>query len=179
MSNSPYTIWNGKLYPYVEDGIFKSKDITFTANNTTASEICFTVTGTVLIKALWGEVTTAIGSNHTAAHFRLNDQTAQIALTEAVTGATLSSFAAGSAVFAWGAPTATLEVKNASVGFTSNAFDLTGSSSSKLMVEILVGKKSGALTQIEYRYTTTNAPTSGAMRVYCKYVPLSADGALA
>lgn len=174
MSNSPYTIWNGKLYPYVEDGIFKSKDITFTANNTTASEVCFTVTGTVLIKALWGEVTTAIGSNHTAAHFRLNDQTAQISITAAA-GSALSSFAVGSWVGRCGASAAdVLTVKNANAGFFSEDVAFTG----EFFVPFLVGKKSGALTQVEYRYSTTDAPTSGAMRVYCKYIPLSADGAL-
>ena len=75
--------------------LFRSSKTT-NANNTTASIGLWRITGTIYIVKLGGVVTTNLSSNHTAAHFRLNDQTAQPAITLA-TGSTMSSLLAGSA----------------------------------------------------------------------------------
>jgi hypothetical protein len=42
----------------------------------------------------------------------------------------------------------------------------------------IVIKKDGANTDIEYRYSTTNTPTSGVIQFFIEYIPLSASGAL-
>ena len=37
-------------------------------------------------------------------------------------------------------------------------------------------KKSGATTQIEYVYATTDTPTSGVIQFFVSWLPVSADG---
>ena len=74
------------------------KSVTLDASNTTKSHVLWTVTGAVEVLKLGGVVTTVLGTNVTAAHFRIDDQTAQPAITVA-TGSTLSSLAAGTVIF--------------------------------------------------------------------------------
>ena len=149
------------------------KDLTLSASNTTVNPPIFTLTGSVMLTRLWGVVTTDVGSNHTAAHWRLNDQTAQIALTLA-TGTTLSSIKSGSVI-----------VKKGLVGAALTKIDIVaGAVSEPTTLEtiffspIVLVKKTAAVTQIEYVYTTTQTPTTGVIRFYASYYPLSDDGAL-
>src|SRR3990167_10379103 len=89
---------DGNGRPIYGDSPFKvSKSLTINASNTTVNPPIFTLTGAVMLTRLWGVVTTDLGSNHTAAAWRLNDQTAQVYLT-AVGGTTLSSIKAGSVI---------------------------------------------------------------------------------
>ena len=69
VSHMGYTLGVGQIRPRLAQ-----KSLSLTLSNTTGSQSVFTLTGTVNILRLWGEVTTAISSNHTAAHLRLNDQ---------------------------------------------------------------------------------------------------------
>lgn len=146
---------------------------TLSANNTTAAVPIFTVTGTVEIQALYGVVTTALGSNVTAAAWRLNDQTAQVDLT-ASSGTTLSSLGVGSWFYKRGLAATALTSVNNSAGRAneSTATNLDNFS------PVLLTKKTGATTQVEFVYTTTNTPTSGAVTFFAKWRPLSADGNL-
>lgn len=138
------------------------------ANNTTASITLWTITGSIMVSALYGIVETTLGSNHTAAHFRLNDGTVTPAITLA-SGTTLSSFtdqstlianASGNSIFADNAAT---NPPNRNIGtlrhVTLSAYGL--------------GAKNGGTTTIEYRYTTTNTPTSGQIGFYVHWRPLS------
>jgi len=149
------------------------KSLTLTANNETLSQDVFTITGAIILYGLWGEVTTAIGSNHTAAHYRIDDQTAQTAITAAA-GVTLSSLAAGTMIIKTGLAATALTLLNNAVG----AFNEGSAQGGKPMTPIILVKKTAATTDIEYRYSTTNAPTTGVIEHTALWMPLSEDGNL-
>ncbi len=156
--------------PVTQLGLATTKSITFTGDNTTVDVPIFTITGTVLVNALYGVVTTTIGSNHTAGLFRLNDQTAQVAIT--ATGVTLSSLLAGTTFIKKGLAAAAAVLLDNAAGRISEPTTLE-----TIYPGCFVAmKKTGALTQIEYEYATTNSPTTGAVTFYCSWVPISADG---
>jgi len=159
--------WTPTLDTMLEPRVHRATT-TFSASNTTASEIIATITGAVEILAIEGEVTVAIGSNHTAGHIRLNDQTNTPAVTLA-SGTTLSSAAVGSIVSAIGTPSDALALSdNSQARVTQNNF-----------VPLRVCKKTGATTTMDYRYTTTQTPTTGAILWKITWRPVSADGGLA
>lgn len=144
---------------------------TLSANNTTVSVPLWTITGSILIWKLYGVVTTVLGSNHTAAHWRLEDGTNTPAITLA-TGTTLSSANVGSIISKIGLASAALTLLQSDqtrVGEAATAGNPT------YCPAVLVSKN-GATTQINYRYTTTNTPTSGVIQFFLEYEPLSADG---
>lgn len=147
--------------------------ITLVASGATVNVPLFTVTGSVLVHGIWGVVTTTIGVNHTAAHLRTEDQTAQIVLTNA-TGIALSGLAVGTLVSktALAAVALTLD-DNATAKITESA-----SAGQGVMSPFSVVKKSGAVTTIDYRYTSSDTPTSGAIEWHALWEPLSSDGAL-
>jgi len=160
--------------PVYGDSPFKKwKDHTFVGSNATVVVPIFTLTGSVMITRLWGEVRTNLGSNHTAASFRINDQTAQVYLT-AVGGVTMSSLKAGSLILKTGlVAAAAVAVTNAAGAITEPTTLQTG-----IFTPVAITKKTAAVTQIEYRYATTQTPTTGAMRFFVSYYPLSSDGKL-
>jgi len=150
------------------------KSITLVANNTTASMTLFTVTGTVLVHAIIGEVTTLIGSNHTAGHLRTNDQTATLDITLA-TGITLSALAVGTVVYKESLTAVALKLlDNAAAKFEEPAAAGTIAHS-----PFIVQKKATAVTTIDYRYTTTNTPTTGAILWRAIWERITQDGNLA
>jgi hypothetical protein len=157
--------------PIADDGVTVSKSVTLTANNTTASEVLFTITGSVEVRALYGVVTTAIGANHTAAHWRLNDQTAQPVIS-LVTGSTLSAAPVGSIVTRRSLVSVAPVVLSSAAGVVS---DPVAATAPAYFMPFVLVKKTGALTQVEYRYTTTDAPTTGAMKFSMRWIPLSDD----
>ncbi len=149
------------------------KDSTLSASNTTASNILWTVTGAVEIIKLGGVITTALSSNITAAHFRLDDQTAQPAITVA-TGSTLSSLTAGSLIFKSGLAAVTYTTIDNSAGRVNHGAAIADN----MHCPFIVTKKTGAVTTIDFRYTTTNTPASGVIQFYVEYINLSSDGQL-
>ncbi len=156
--------------PITQLGLATSKVLTFTGNNTTVDSPIFTITGTVLINALYGVVSTTIGANHTGGLFRLNDQTAQVAIT--ATGLTLSGLAVGTTVVKKGLAAAAAALLDNAAGRVSEPTTLE----TLYFSPFVAMKKTGATTQIEYEYATTDTPTSGAVTFYCSWVPISADG---
>jgi len=150
------------------------KALTLTGNNQTLSQAVFTVTGSVLVQGIWGEVTTVIGANHTAAHLRLNDQTATIDITLA-TGITLSGLAVGTLIYKESLTAVALQLKSNAAG----AFEEPASAGQPALAPFVLTKKNGAVTTVDYRYTTTDAPTSGAITWHALWLPLSGDGNLA
>lgn len=176
MPKVPGTFWrDGNWVPIADDGVTVSKSITLSANNTTASVPIFTLTGSVEVRALYGIVTTAFGSNHTAAHWRLNDQTAQPVIS-LVTGTTLSSATVGSSITRRSLVSVALVFNSSAAGVVSDPVAATAPS--YFMPFVITQKTAGVLTQIEYTYTTTNAPTTGAITMYARYVPLSENAQL-
>lgn len=151
-----------------------SNSKTLNANNTTANVQLFRITGNVRFTKIYGIVTTVISSNHTAAYWRLNDQTAQVNIT-LNTGTTISAASVGSVLAKFGLAGAALTLKDASAGRVSEPTTLETLEWS----EFTVTAKNGANTDIEYTYTTTNTPASGVIQFFVEYEPISDDGAVA
>lgn len=163
---------DGNRVPITTDGLVTQVSQTLSGNNTTVITAIFTITGTVEIRGLWGVVTTVIGANHTAGLYRLNDQTAQVAIT--ASGATLSGLAAGTTIVKKGLAAAALTLLDNAAGRVSEPTTLE----TTFFSPFVVMKKTGALTQIEYSYATTDAPTSGVIQHFVRWLPVSADGAV-
>ena len=152
-------------------GYWLSKSVTLSGNNTTVVTPIFTIAGTVQILGIWGVVTTALGANHTAAAWRLNDQTAQVDIT-LNTGTALSGAAAGSVIVKKGLAAAALTLLTSAAGRVSEPTTLE----TQYFSPFVAVKKSGATTQIEYVYATTDTPTSGVIQFFVSWLPVSADG---
>lgn len=160
--------------PLVVDGFQIASNVqTINGNNTTVALPLFHVTGTVEIRGLWGVITTDLGVNHTAAYWRLNDQTAQANIT-LNTGTTLSAKKAGSTIVKKGLAAAALVLLDNAAGVVSEPTTLETTFFSPFVAE----KKTAATTDIEYVYTTTDTPTSGAIQFFARFIPLSSDGNL-
>lgn len=163
---------DGNYVPITQNGVITTKAVTLSANNTTASNVLFKVTGSVQVLSLWGVVTTALSSNITAAHWRLDDQTAQPAISLA-TGTTLSSFTVGSFISRRSLASVALVGTNANAGTIVDPVAATAPG--YFMPFVAVQKTADVLTTIDFRYTTTNAPATGAITFYAGWVPLT-DG---
>lgn len=151
------------------------KTVSLSASNTTASEILFAVTGAVEVFELWGTVETALSSNITAAHWRLNDQTAQVAISAAA-GTTLSSAPAGSVITRRSLVSVALVLASAAAGAISDPVAATAPS--YFMPFVAVQKTGEIATNVEFRYTTTNTPASGVIRFGARWFPLSEGSSL-
>lgn len=153
--------------PITWRGIITSSPKTLNANNTTANIPIFTVTGQVEITALYGVITTALGNN-TVAFWRTNDGSTQNAITVA-TGTTLSNAIVGGVIS-----------KKAGVG---TALTLTAGTSVQVSESVTAGATNFqdfvvdanplATSNIEFVYSTTDTPTSGAITFYIRWVPLT------
>ena len=159
--------------PITNNGVMVEDSITFSGNGTIHVPL-FTITGTVEIIALYGIVTTALGSNHTAAYFRLQDQTAQPDIT-LNTGTTMSSASNGSLIVKKDLATAAVTLSNASAGRVTEPTTFETSYFSPFVV---VQKTGSIKTEIEYVYSTNNS-SAGAIKFYCGFVPISTDGDVA
>ena len=158
---------NGVPITYL--GLTANKSITLSANNTTAHVALFSVTGQVLVTSLWGVVTTALGNN-TAAYWRLNDQTAQSDITLS-TGTALTNAVSGAMIAKKGLAAAALTLLDATQERVSEPTTLETSYFSPF---VAIQKTGGVETDIEFTYTTTDTPTSGAITFYVSYIPLTA-----
>lgn len=145
---------------------------TLTANGATANVPIFTITGTVLINALYGVVTTVLGANNTAAYWRLNDATNQSSITLS-TGTTLSAAPVGSIIVKKDVASAALTLLSSSQERVSEPTTLETIYFSPF---VAVQKTAGVATNIEFVYTTSDTPTSGVITFFACFVPLSADG---
>lgn len=156
--------------PITTNGILSQKSQTLSGSNTTVATSLFRVTGTILVLSLYGEITTVLGSNNTAAYYRLNDQSAQVDITLA-TGTTLSSVAAGSMIVKKGLAAAAVTLINNSAGRVSEPTTLE----TPYFSPFVMTKKTAANTDIEFVYSTTNTPTTGVILHTIGWIPLSAD----
>jgi hypothetical protein len=146
---------------------------TMNANNTTVSVPLFRVVGSIYVRRIYGIVTTVLGSNHTAAHWRMEDGTNTPAITLA-TGTTLSSANVGSKIAKQGLAAAALILAQADqVRVNEHA---TSGMDPECPFDII--QKNGANSDVNYRYTTTNTPTSGVIQFFMDWEPLSADASV-
>lgn len=153
--------------------IISTKVQTLVGNNTTVATPIFSVTGSVEVLRLWAVVTTTIGANHTTAFYRLNDQTAQPAITLA-TGVTLSALLADTVVAKFGLAAAALTLITNAAGRVNEPTTLE----TTMFSPFTLLKKTAAATNIEYSYATTDTPTSGVLQHFVEWRPISANGAL-
>lgn len=156
---------------YVNRSNYTSK--TMDANNTTVSVTLWTITGVIYVGALYGIIETTLGSNHTAAHWRLNDGTVTAAIT-GTGGTTLSSFSDQSVLYAQ-SNGITILANNAT---TNPPCRSIGGLRILQVSTYSLGDKNGATSTIEYRYTTTNTPTSGQIGFYIHWRPLSSGASV-
>ncbi len=156
--------------PITTDGLVSTNSQTLSGNNTTVNTALFRITGTIEVRGLWAVVTTVIGANHTGGLYRLNDQTAQVAIT--ATGATLSALAAGTTIVKKGLAAAAVSLLDNAAGRVSEPTTLETTYFSPFVVM----KKTGENTDIEYQYATTDQPTSGVLKHFLRWLPLSSDG---
>lgn len=154
--------------PVLGTGLTLSNSKTLTGNNATVAVPIFHITGTVQILAIWGNITTTLGANNTAAYWRLNDQSAQVNIT-LDTGTTLSALVAGSTIVKKGLAGAALTAIDAAAGRVSEPTTLETLYFSPF---VATQKTGGVTTDIEFVYSTTNTPTSGVINFYVQYIPI-------
>lgn len=170
--NAP--LWrDSNNYPIQAGGVVSRKSQTLSGSNTTVTTPIFRITGTVQFIGLYGVITTDLGANHTAAYWRLNDQTSQVNIT-LNTGTTLSAIKAGSAIVKKGLAAAALTKLDNAAGVISEPTTLETTYFSSFVMT----KKTGANTDIEYVYTTTDTPTSGVIQHFAVWLPVSADASV-
>lgn len=157
--------------PLVVDGFTISTSTTLTGSNATVNVPLFHITGAVEIRGIWGVVTTVLGANHTAAAWRINDQTAQVYIT-AVGGVDISALAAGTLIVKNGLKAAAASKLDNVAGVVSEPTTLE----TTYFSPFIAVKKTAATTDIEYHYATTDTPTSGVIQHFVRFIPLSADG---
>lgn len=152
-----------------------SKTQTLTGSNTTVSTPLFRVTGSVHISQLYAVITTVIGSNCTATHWRINDQTAQVVIT-AASGTAISSLPAGTLLTRHGLVATALK---ADTSAAAKVVDPIAATAPAVMMPFeIVQKTGGVQTDIEFTYTTTNTPTSGVIQHFVEWQPLSEGSTL-
>ena len=154
-------------------GFRTQTSLTLDASNETKAESLFRITGSIEVIKLYGIVTIIIGANHTAAYFRLNDQTAQVDITLS-TGVTMSSLAAGSMISKKGLAGAAAIAINNSAGRINEPTTLE----TNYFGGFLMTQKTAASTDIEYVYTTTTQPTTGVIQFFLVWLPLSSNAAV-
>jgi hypothetical protein len=133
----------------------------------------FRITGCVRILKLGGTVTTLHG-NATAASFRLNDQTAVLPITSAA-GTVMTAAPVGSTIAKLGLVAAALSLISSAAGALAEPTTLETLAFSEFLMQ---KKIPAANTDIEYVFTTTDNPTTGAILFWCEWQALSSDGAV-
>lgn len=152
-----------------------SKGHTFVGNNTAGIQVpLFTVSGVVEVFRIFAVVTTTFGSNHTAAYLQLNDGAATPDITLA-TGTTMSNAGVGSLIFRRSLVSVALVLANSTAAVVS---DPVAATAPGMFMPFIVTGKVAATTTIEYVYSTTNTPTTGAATFYVQYRPLSAGASI-
>lgn len=158
--------------PITWRGLITPDSKILSGNNTTVAVPIYTVSGQVEVTALYGIITTALGNN-TVAFFRTNDGSTQNAITLA-TGTTLSSAIAGGVIS-----------KKAGVGTaltltagTSGQVTESATAGATYFQDFVVQANPLATTNIEFVYTTTDTPTTGALTFYIRWVPLTAGATI-
>jgi hypothetical protein len=158
--NSPYSIMRRS------GGLLLSKVITLSALGVPQSLNCFQLTGTVVLKKLFGFVTTATSfATCTAAQFDLYDSAAAVPLTK--NDGVLSAMPVGTFFAKAGLATATMAVGNNTNGVVNEA-----AAAGDFWSECAITQKTGANTFVRFTYTTAVNPIIATLTIFASYVPL-------
>ena len=161
---------DGNGVPVTVDGFFAYDSQTLIGNNTTVVVPIFTITGSVLVKGIWGTVTTVLGANHTASAFRFNDGTTQSNIT-LNTGTDISAAPVGSSIVKKGLAAAAVTLLSSSQERVSEPTTLETAYFSPCTLVA----KNAVTTNIEYVYATTDTPTSGVINFGLLWLPISTN----
>lgn len=159
--------------PVAGPGVFIQNSKTLVGTGAATVVPIFTVVGSVQILAIWGVVTTALGANNTAAYWRLNDATAQSNIT-VNTGTTLSAAPIGSVIVKKDLASAALALLSSSQERVSEPTTLE----TPYFSPFVAVAKTAVTTNIEFVYSTTDNPTTGAITFWCQYLPIGAGSRL-
>lgn len=154
-----------------QHGTISTKLITLTGSGGIANNIVFTVTETIEVFKLQGFVSTALQNCGTAS-LGFFDGSVTTDITQPTPGATLTNFVANSWVGVTGTAGAALTVKNANAGYVFSP------TTNILLQPLILGQKSGATSTVEFTYTTSNTPTSGAIQFEMWWRPLTTNAAV-
>ena len=149
-------------------GVSATKEITLDANNTTASENIFQITGSVKLLAIYGVVTDA-ATNLTAGFLELYDGTNHPDITK--DGIVLSGLAVGTAMFKTDLATAIFKLAD-NVGCVVSEAALD----KKLFNECILTQKTATNTYIRFTYTTSDAPIDAKIFWHVRYKGLDDGG---
>ena len=152
---------------YHGGGVSATKEITLSADNTTASENIFQITGSVKLLAIYGIVTDA-ATNLTAGFLELYDGTNHPDIT--ASGVTLSGLAVGTAMLKTGLVATTLTLSD-NVGCV-----VSESTFNKEFTECVLTQKVATSTYIRFTYTTTDAPIDAKIQWHVRYEGLDDGG---
>ena len=160
---------DGNYVPITNGGITVVTSKTLVGNNATVAVPLFTVTGKIEVTALYGDITTALGNN-TVAFWRTNDGSTQNAITLA-TGTTLTGAIKGGVI----SKKAGVATALALTAGTSSQVAESATAGANYFQDFIVTANSLATSNIEFVYTTTDTPTTGTIKFYIRWIPLSTD----
>jgi hypothetical protein len=138
------------------------KEITLSANNTSANVNVFQVSGSVCVGHIYGEITAATTlTNCTSVGFDAYDGTNTIALDNG--GAALSGYGVGTFISKTQANTQDLTVHD------NSQVRVTEIADKKPCQPFVITQKTGTNTYIRFNYTTTDAPINATLKFYIWY----------
>lgn len=172
MSITSAFIHDANHTPITWRGLITKDSQTLVGNNTTVAVPIYTISGKVEITALYGDITTALGNN-TAAYWRTNDGSTQnsitlntgTSLTSAIKGGIISKKAGVGTALTLTAGTSGQVIESATAGAT-------------YFQDFIVIENPLATTNIEFVYSTTDTPTTGAINFYIRWVPLTPNSTI-
>ena len=178
MATATSSYWrDANRVPIITLGVGVQVTKTFVGDSAAGIQVpLFRVTGSVLVNAIYGVCTVQFGADHTDAHFHINDQTAHDVIITKATTLTLNGISPGAMILKTGLITAVATYKTADA---ASMYEPTTLQTNIFTPFVVTQKTGGIRTDIEYVYTTSDAPTTGAMQFFAFYVPLSINGALA
>lgn len=142
-----------------------TKSISCTLSNTTGSISIWSVVGRIAIIHLYGIVTTAISTTHTSGGWRMISASGTSNIT--TLGGILSSGPIDSIIYKSGPAITTAPIVALSTVSSVQLCNLAGTTG------LAMGPIAGATSMIiEYRYTTTDSPSSGVLEMHLWWYPL-------
>jgi len=156
-------------------GIQISKTITLAASGGSESLNCFTLTGSVWVRQLWGVIQDATSfATCTAASFILYEATGPSTNQLTKNDGVLSAMAVGTVFAKVGLAGVTFGVLNNAAGAV-----LEPGAAGQIFSEFMVTQRTGAVvTTIQFQYTTAATPIIGTAQIYATYTPLTAGSKL-
>lgn len=152
--------------PITYGGLISTDSQTLIGSGATVAVPLFTFTGAIEVTALYGSITTTLG-NCTAAAWRTNDGSTQNDITLS-TGTALTNAIKGGVI----AKKTTKGTALTLIAGTSAQVDESGANLPFFQPFVLQANPL-ATSNIEFVYTTSDTPTTGAITFYLRWSPLA------